>query len=243
MTGCIAGTGGSGAGAPNLFAHGGGILDPAYARQVQSAMGGPDAPLLIVPYSGEPEATAAAQFSATSALAFRNVLVLGISDPQTALERIASASGIWFAGGSQRRQVTTLAGVPGLVETLRAANAAGTVVAGSSAGAAVMSQLMISGGSGGDVFTRQGLGFWPEVVIDQHVAERDRAYRLRRVIGDRPSLVGVGLDEATWVARRDSAFDVFGRGVARVVTAGPDDVQELGLRAGDSFDIGARARV
>ena len=63
-------------------------------------------------------------------------------------------------------------------QALLDANRAGTVMSGSSAGAAVMSKLMISGGSNGNVYTREGLGFLPSLVLDQHVRQRGREYRL-----------------------------------------------------------------
>ncbi len=80
------------------------------------------------------------------------------------------------------------------------------VVAGTSAGAAAMSEHMIAAGEGATPWNRpqviqwgRGLGLWPDTVVDQHFCQRGRFPRLIRALMERPGLVGVGIDEDTAV--------------------------------------------
>jgi len=79
---------------------------------------------------------------------------------------------------------------------------------GSSAGAAVMSKLMISGDGNGTAYTRAGLGFLPNVVLDQHVVARHREWRLQQVISNNRHLIGLGIDEGAGVMFRGSECSV-----------------------------------
>ena len=65
----------------------------------------------------------------------------------------------------------------------------------------------------------KGLGLWPEVLIDQHFLKRERGNRLLSAVLDRPSLVGVGIDEGTAVIARDGAFEVIGKSSVVVIDA------------------------
>ena len=65
-----------------------------------------------------------------------------------------------------------------------------------SAGAAVMSRVMIrSGNPVAEVGT--GFGLIDGAVIDQHFLVRKREPRLRKVLEEHPGLVGYGVDEGT----------------------------------------------
>src|SRR5512132_3060054 len=96
------------------------------------------------------------------------------------------ATGIFLSGGSQLRLSQYLLGTP-LEAALHRAHARGCVVGGTSAGASIMSQFMISMGDDG-ASPRQrtsqltaGLGLIQGVVIDQHFAQRQRYGRLMAV--------------------------------------------------------------
>lgn len=221
-----------------IIAHGGGTIYRDYEADIARQIGGKGAPLLISPYSGEPKSTALDSAELLRGMGFRNVSILDITQPQNAVRQIQNTRGIWFSGGYQKQQVLSLASIPSLIDTLKTAYQNGVVMIGSSAGAAVMTKLMISGGTNGAVYTRAGLGFWPEVVLDQHVGQRHREYRLQKVIAGNPNLVGIGLDESTWIIRKDGGFTVRGRGVARVVFVGEDgQLTEKRLKSGANYII------
>ena len=178
------------------------------------------------------------------------------ADRAAARDAIQRATLIWIPGGQQSRFMDAIAGT-GLDELIRARRNAGTVVAGSSAGAAVMSKVMITGDAdlknvtAGATVTREGLGLWPEVIADQHFLQRQRNNRLVAAVLDRPTLVGVGIDEATAVVVRGSRIDVIGTSSVIVIDARRAKVSETAegaaaagtgltlhvLRAGMSLDL------
>jgi cyanophycinase len=110
-------------------------------------------------------------------------------------------------------------------EAIRRRYMEGAIVGGTSAGAAVMSQVMIAGKSdlgsltAGDTPTYTGLGLWPDVIVDQHFLKRGRFSRLTTAVLDRPKLIGVGIDESTAVVVTGRTFEVIGRSNVVVVDA------------------------
>src|SRR5262249_1714075 len=84
---------------------------------------------------------------------------------------------------------------------LMKAHARGAVIGGTSAGAAIMSDLMIEGGTDA-AKTGVGFGFLPGFVVDQHFVARKREKRLEGVIAANPARVGLGIDEATAIVIR-----------------------------------------
>jgi cyanophycinase len=102
---------------------------------------------------------------------------------------------------------------------------AGAVVGGTSAGAAVMSDLMITGeadltGVGrGATKLAPGLGLWPGVIVDQHFLKRQRFNRLFAAVLDQPDHVGVGIDEETAVIVSAGRWEVIGRSQVLVLDA------------------------
>ena len=122
-------------------------------------------------------------------------------------------TGVWFTGGDQARITEVLAGTR-LLEQIRALYRGGAVIGGTSAGAAIMSDSMLTGnqtrgdstGYFGDEFETiaygtievvPGLGFLPGTIVDQHFVARERHNRLLSAVIERPTLVGVGIDEST----------------------------------------------
>lgn len=138
------------------------------------------------------------------------------------VELISKCSGIWFTGGDQMRITSTLA--PNNTETaalkaIRNVYATGGVVGGTSAGAAIMSEIMIAAGSSleglrygftneysktsqqeeGKIHLSSGLGFLKNVIIDQHFDRKARIGRLVMSTFENKSknLLGYGVDENT----------------------------------------------
>lgn len=141
------------------------------------------------------------------------------------LEQIAAANGIFFTGGNQLR-ITTLIGGTSVAKLIRQQNAAGVHVAGTSAGAAVLSEHMIAfgeeGGSpmAGSVRLAPGLGLTNRFIIDQHFRQRDRLGRLATALAYNPFAVGIGLDEDTAAfIGPDDTLEVQGSGAVTVIDA------------------------
>jgi cyanophycinase len=101
---------------------------------------------------------------------------------------------------------------------------AGTMVVGTSAGAAAMPETMIIGGPSDEsnrlsaLSMAAGLGLIQDVVIDSHFAERGRLGRLLGAVAQNPRNLGVGIDEDTAIlVEHGERFSVIGRGAVYVV--------------------------
>ena len=128
------------------------------------------------------------------------------------------------SGGSQLRLSQFFPGTP-LGAALHRAHRGGTVIAGTSAGASIMSQFMISMGEEGTTPRQRtsqltaGLGLVEGVIIDQHFGQRNRYGRLMSVVASSPHLLGIGIDENTAIEVTGSRFTVLGSGVVYVLDA------------------------
>src|SRR5688500_15846345 len=116
---------------------------------------------------------------------------------------LEDATAVLFTGGDQLR-LTTLIGDTPVFSRCYEIFANGGVVAGTSAGAAVMSETMIVSGNGessprigAPLQLAPGFGFAKDMVIDQHFAERGRVGRLLGVVAQNPRILGLGIDENT----------------------------------------------
>ncbi|MEG6585212.1 cyanophycinase [Dendrosporobacter sp. 1207_IL3150] len=142
-----------------------------------------------------------------SDLGAESVTILNIENREEAgdrqrVEEIEQADGIFFTGGDQLR-LTSILGGSAVDGAIRRAFRNGTVVAGTSAGASVMSHTMIVGGDSSDTPKKSalsmahGMGLIDEVVIDQHFAQRGRINRLLAAVSQNPHVLGIGIDEDT----------------------------------------------
>ncbi|HET7204415.1 MAG TPA: cyanophycinase [Steroidobacteraceae bacterium] len=141
------------------------------------------------------------------------------------LERIEQATGIFFTGGNQLRLTTLLGGTP-VAKLVRARNAQGVTVGGTSAGASILSEHMIAFGDegssviSGSVRLAPGLGLTNRFIIDQHFTQRDRLGRLLTALTYNPFAVGIGLDEDTAAfIGPDETVEVEGSGGVTIVDA------------------------
>ena len=120
------------------------------------------------------------------------------------LDRAKDAGAIFFTGGDQFRLSTILGGTP-IVDIIkrRYRKEEGFIVAGTSAGAMIMSSVMISQGGLDEaliyrnLFTCSGIGFLPNCIIDTHFIKRGRFGRLAHAIIMNPEQLGIGLGEDT----------------------------------------------
>jgi cyanophycinase len=144
------------------------------------------------------------------------------NDPAT-VAAIEQATGVFFTGGDQDR-IAAVFGGSDADTALHAAWERGAVVAGTSAGAAMMSSTMILGGGERvpttSVRTGPGLGFVRGLVVDMHFAERGRLARLLAVVAMFPHELGLGIDEDTAILADGDSFEVLGTGAVTVVDAG-----------------------
>jgi cyanophycinase len=190
--------------------------------------GGRDAHIAVIPTASELRSTGRRYEELFKGLRAAKVSVLHFEsrkqceDPEE-LSILEKATGIFLTGGSQLRLGTMLGGTAG-AKTIRLLNERGVHVAGTSAGAAFLSEHMIAYGDEGStpragiVTMAPGLGLTNRIVVDQHFRQRDRLGRLLTAIAFNPFAVGVGLDEdtAAFIAP-DETLEVVGSGAVTIV--------------------------
>ncbi len=136
---------------------------------------------------------------------------------------VERSTAVFMTGGNQVKLATLIVGTP-LGTAIGAAHRRGALVAGTSAGASILSAHMVSFGSGGATpkfriaQVSQGLGLLQDVIVDQHFTQRNRFGRLLALVASNPAQLGIGVDEDTAaVIRPNGLMEVKGRGVVTVV--------------------------
>jgi len=209
--------GANGASPGRLVVVGGGTIGDEIRDRFIAEAGGKGIRLLIVPQASSLENAGERHAAPFREKGVRSVFILDLGDRRDAVKAIESADAIWFGGGQQSRLMEKLEAVA-LVEVIRRRHLEGVVMGGTSAGAAVISDLMISGDA---LPIDQGLALWPEVVVDQHFVARKRFNRSLRTIMDHPEKLGVGIGESTAVLvdPGDGTGEALGEGVVTVIDA------------------------
>ena len=141
-----------------------------------------------------------------SGFAFRQ----GETPPKAQLDSLRKAKLIYISGGDQSRFMNVVLNTP-IFEAIHEAFKYGAVISGTSAGAAVMSDRMITGNQkkhpdtesgfisieSDNIEITKGLGMINDVIIDQHFIKRQRLNRLVAVAIENPDQLCVGIDEST----------------------------------------------
>lgn len=162
-----------------------------------------------------------------SNLGSKEVTVMSMKDRNSAnslskADMIRNATGIFFTGGDQLR-ITSLFGGTQCENAIKEAYEKGVVIAGTSAGASMVSETMIIAGKGekspqlNSLEMAPGLGLLPGVVVDQHFAQRGRLGRLLTAVAMQPGILGIGLDEDTGIIIKDGISQVLGSQTVTVV--------------------------
>jgi len=139
------------------------------------------------------------------------------------LDSLTNTRLIFISGGDQSRFMNSV-GKGAVYQAIHEAFRKGAVIAGTSAGAAVMSKKMITGNSlkhpeysgrypsleANDIEISEGLGLTDKLIIDQHFLKRQRMNRLLAVSIENPGVVCVGIDESTAIAVEGNRFTVAG---------------------------------
>lgn len=184
--------------------------------------GGKSARIAIVPTASSIE-TAGFRYKAIFlGMGVESAEVIYIGDRDDAnspatIDTIRDATGIFLTGGNQMR-LSSMIGGTRFERIVREANERGVVVAGTSAGASILSAHMVAlGASGGTPKLRMaqmvaGFGLISNVIIDQHFRQRDRIGRLLALVASNPGLLGIGIDEDTAAIIDDQGMiEVIGR--------------------------------
>ncbi len=167
------------------------------------------------------------------------------------IDSVRHAQLIYITGGDQTKFMEAVAGTA-LFEALHQAYDSGATIAGTSAGAAIMSKKMITGNEykhpvyTGEFTTieadnmeiSEGMGFIDEVIIDQHFIKRMRMNRLITVSLEHPGALCIGIDESTAILVNRGKAKVYGVGQVVTIQHNGDITQVAnGLLGGEDLTL------
>lgn len=257
----------------HLVIIGGGDKPGKIIEKIIQLSGGENAKIIVIPNaSSEQLESANYQVDEFKSFGAKNVEPIFFNklsaDSDSIINKLNDASGIFFCGGDQSNLTADLLGTKLLLK-IKDVYEKGGVISGTSAGAAVMSKVMITGNElinkdtteifnmieKGNVETTEGFGFVTQAVIDQHFIKRKRNNRLISVILEHPQLLGIGIDESTAIlVNPDETFEVIGEGQVIIFDASnsknirindngkfsANDIKMNILFAGQKFDMNKR---
>ncbi|MCB0548651.1 MAG: cyanophycinase [Phaeodactylibacter sp.] len=244
--------------AGKLFIIGGGKRPPALVQAMVAAAGLDTAGYaIILPMaSGEPDSAAyygIRQFVELGlpAAKFRACNFEKGSYPKAAIDSLRGARLIYITGGDQGRFMEVVLGSP-VYDAIHQAYRQGALIAGTSAGAAVMSREMITGNEykhpeytgefrtieAENIEIKEGLGLMPGAIVDQHFIYRMRMNRLISVALEYPGLACIGIDESTAIlVEGDSATVVGDAQVILLRNTNGKGIAHNGLLGGQGMEL------
>ncbi|HEV3258514.1 MAG TPA: cyanophycinase [Gemmataceae bacterium] len=202
-----------------LLVGGGGLPDSIRQRFLELA-GGREARIVIIPSASALPDAAEYAFTSWKTAAVKSVRVLHTTSRADADDpgfygMLRDATGVWISGGDQSR-LTTIFGGTAVERELANLLRRGGVVAGTSAGASVVTGVMMAeGGKAG-----HGFGLLANTIVDQHFSNRGRLPRLLGLLRSYPDQVGIGIDQETAVLIRGDEVSVLGKATVTVATPG-----------------------
>ncbi len=221
---------------------GGGKRPDYVMKEIINLAGGSKSQILIVPAASEDQLDSSLyarhQFETCGAENVRYILMKkeNVDSPEN-LEVLKRSKAIFFTGGDQNRLTSFLLGTK-FLEEIKKIYMEGGVISGTSAGAAVMSKIMITGDEllikeekkdeeqgfrvikRNNIKSAEGFGFLEKVIIDQHFIKRKRLNRLISIVIENPQLIGIGIDEETAIiVEKWKRFRVLGEGTVMIFDA------------------------
>lgn len=130
-------------------------------------------------------------------------------------ESLRRATAVWISGGDQTRLADRYLGTM-VEEEIKNLLRRGGIVGGTSAGSAIATRVMISGGRD-TAQLRDGLGLLRHAIVDQHFSQRSRMRRLATAIERHPDRLGIGIDEGTGLLIEPRGAKVMGMGTVHLV--------------------------
>jgi cyanophycinase len=222
----------------HLVIIGGGDRTDDIMKRIVELAGGSNARIIVIPNaSGLKLETAQHQSQEFLGLGVASCDYLIFSretaDDDSNLQRMEDITGVFFSGGDQSLLTRDLLGTR-LLEKIYSIYNNGGLVSGTSAGAAVMSKIMLTGNElinkdsssafvsiqKDNIEVKEGFGFINTGIVDQHFLKRKRHNRLISLILEYPELPGYAIDESTAIiVYPDETFEVIGENQVLVYDA------------------------
>ena len=213
----------------SLFIIGGGDRSPELIQSlIKTANMGTKDYMIVLPMSSEePEASYQAIKKQLTLASGNNIGCLNFDaskvKDQKWLDSLTNAKLIFITGGDQSRFMKVVLHTP-VYSAIHKAYQNGATVAGTSAGAAVMSKQMITGKQlldtvyketfnklwAGNIHFEEGMGLLDSVIIDQHFLKRSRFNRLISALTAYPNYQCIGIDEGTAIIVQRKKITVAG---------------------------------
>lgn len=220
-----------------MFIIGGGHRPVYLMNQFIKLAGGFDSKILIIPAASKsPFETGLALKTEFNSLGCSNVDYLitsgDNSDDIFNLKKLHGVRALFFSGGDQNKLARHFLGTR-LLREIREMYKSGLVIGGTSAGAAIMSSIMLTSFKNDDsdeiltleaetanAVLSKGFGFLDHVIVDQHFNTRPRHLRLMNAVRKHPEKTGIGIDESTaLVVKPDGSWEVAGENKITVYSA------------------------
>lgn len=247
----------------------GGVQTKEIVAKFVELAGGENARIIVIPNAGSnPVYWSEVQVKEFNELGAKSDYLLftkETADADSNLKKMDWANAVFFLGGDQSDLTRDMLGTR-LLQKVFEIYYRGGVVGGSSAGAAVMSEVMITGNEllnkdsssafisiqKGNIETAKGFGFIKSAIIDQHFLKRKRHNRLITLMCEHPDLLGIAIDESTAIiVNSDETFEVLGNNQVLVYdptesenirqdkrgNLGITDMKMHLLICGDKFDL------
>ncbi|MGE5678521.1 MAG: cyanophycinase [Pseudomonadota bacterium] len=210
--------------------------DKAILKEVIKLSGGEDSRVaLITTATNSPGEVGQEYKRLFGDLGAKSVVSINITGRESAnnldgLKALRDSTCVFFVGGDQLR-ISSILGGTEVHELVRELYREGRVIAGTSAGASMMSEIMVVEGKDEEAPRKctlkmaPGMGLLEGVIIDQHFNQRGRIGRLLAAVAQNPNVLGIGIDEDTaMIVNENLEFVVEGSGVVTVV-----DGREIGF--------------
>ncbi len=219
---------------PLLLAGGGHLPATFFEKGIQLAQKN-EVHVLIFPQASQREESGSESAEVWLKAGGATTHVADLSSPEgstVTLQEIQNADILWFTGGSQLRLMKAVQNAQ-ILPAIQHRWKQGAVVGGTSAGAAAMGTLMISGAPQpkpyvkGAMAAHDGLGLCPQFLVDQHFTQRNRNHRLLTAVLDHPDVIGLGISESTALIIQGDTAVVWGDGPVHLYDARHADVTSM----------------
>ena len=215
--------------------------DSEIFREMVELAGGSKARIVVVPTASEEPGERARDYNVLfSAFNPASVQTVHIGERTDAgspeLCKIISETTLFmFGGGDQLRLSSLIGGTPLHRALIERYQSGGCVIAGTSAGAAVLPEMMIFQNNGfrlfrkGGIETTKGMGLIQDMIFDTHFVQRSRISRLIHAVATNPAMLGLGIEENTGlIIEAETRARVIGTGTVIVVDGSAIEINHIG---------------
>ncbi|MCR9155164.1 MAG: cyanophycinase [Bacteroidetes bacterium] len=207
-----------------LLIMGGNCTNDYFITEFAGLIGGYDSQIVIIPTAMDDkyldsEADIKMLKKPFADFGFKNISIVHtrkkkLANSDSLNNILLSADGVWITGGRQWRLAKAYKDTK-IQSSLKRLLNQGKLIAGTSAGASIMGDVLVRGDSNSHTVMlgdyQNGFGFLNNFAIDQHHIARNRQFDMFEIKEKMPSVLGIGIDENTGIIVNDNKFRVIGK--------------------------------